>query len=78
MSLSIVLHVASLSSMWKVRSRMVVTITKTINILLPNNRVIKVESPELSEEEFQYFIKIMLLQKYGLIIPNLEQLESEE
>lgn len=56
---------------------MEVTITKTINILLPNNRVIKVESPEISEEEFQFFIKIMLLQKYGLIVQNLEQLESE-
>ena len=63
----------------KIRKDMVmnVIITKTINILLPDNRAIKVESPELSEEEFQYFIKIMLLQKYGLIIQNLEQLESE-
>lgn len=55
-----------------------VKITKTIHILLQNNRAIKVESPELSEEEFQYFMKIMLLQKYGLIIPNLEHIESEE
>ena len=56
---------------------MEVKITKTINILLPDNRAIKVESPELSEEEFSFFIKVMLLQKYGLIVQNLEQMENE-
>ena len=54
-----------------------VLITKNISILLPNNRAIKVESPQLTEEEFDYFISILKIQKQGLIIVPETQ-ESEE
>jgi len=54
-----------------------VLITKNISILLPNNRAIKVESPQLTEEEFDYFISILMIQKQGLIIVPETQ-ESEE
>jgi hypothetical protein len=54
-----------------------VLITKNISILLPNNRAIKIESPQLTEEEFDYFISILKIQKQGLIIVPETQ-ESEE
>ena len=54
-----------------------VLITKNISILLPNNRAIKVESPQLTEEEFDYFISTLMIQKQGLIIVPETQ-ESEE
>ena len=54
-----------------------VLITKNISILLPNNRAIKIESPQLTEEEFDYFISILMIQKQGLIIVPETQ-ESEE
>ena len=54
-----------------------VFITKNINILLPDNRSIKVECPLLTEGEFDYFIEILMIQKQGLVITD-EQKESEE
>ena len=52
-----------------------VLITKNILILLPNDRVIKVESSQLTEDEFNYFIDILMMQKQGLV--KLETQESE-
>ena len=54
-----------------------VFITKNINILLPDNRSIKVECPLLTEYEFNYFIDMLMINKQGLVIAE-EQKESEE
>ena len=54
-----------------------VFIAKNINILLPNNRSIKVECQLLTEGEFDYFIEILMIQKQGLVIAE-DQKESEE
>ena len=55
-----------------------VLITKNISILLPNNRVIKIESPQLTEDEFNYFIDILKIQKQGLIEPETQERKSDE
>ena len=55
-----------------------VFITKNISILLPNDRVIKVESPQLTEKEFDYFISILMIQKQGLIEPETQERKSDE
>ena len=57
-----------------------VIVTRNINILLPNSHAIKVECPELTTEEFDYFIKILMVQKQGLVIEQIieEQEETDE
>ena len=54
--------------------------SRVINILLPDNREIVVNCPQLTEEEFDNFIEIIMLQKQAIINNPVwrQEIESEE
>ena len=51
--------------------------SRTIHIVLPDDRKITIDCPQLTEEEFDNFMEILKLQKQG-IINNPTWFETEE